>query len=56
MARIADFLILGEGVWWHKDGEIMVFHDSNKQPSFRKEGPLLAGVHAIISAIRNKKD
>jgi len=40
MARIAEYLHLGEGLWWHHDGEDIIFHDSNTDLEFQPEGPL----------------
>lgn len=43
LERIADYLIVGEGVWWHKDLEnnSIVFHDCDSEPDWRAEGPAL---------------
>ncbi|CAC5400785.1 unnamed protein product [Mytilus coruscus] len=41
-ARIADFIIPGDQIWWHYDGENVVFHDSIDEPNFRLEGPPLS--------------
>ncbi|CAC5411120.1 unnamed protein product [Mytilus coruscus] len=42
LARIADFIIPGDQIWWHYDGENVVFHDSIDEPNFRLEGPPLS--------------
>ncbi|CAG2197165.1 unnamed protein product [Mytilus edulis] len=42
LARIADFIIPGDRIWWHYDGENVVFHDSIDEPNFRLEGPPLS--------------
>ena len=44
LERIADYLICGEGVWWHKDDNScsVVFHDSEDEPNWRREGPGLS--------------
>ncbi|CAC5392253.1 unnamed protein product [Mytilus coruscus] len=41
LARIADFILPGDQIWWHYDGE-NVFHDSIDEPNFRLEGPPLS--------------
>ncbi|CAG2217352.1 unnamed protein product [Mytilus edulis] len=42
LARIADFIIPGDRIWWHYDGENVVFHDSIDEPNFRLERPPLS--------------
>ena len=38
--RIADFLVCGEGVWFHVDGaNNVVFHDGDDEPNRHEEGP-----------------
>ena len=43
LERIADYLVLGEGVWWHVDKETncIEFHDSCNEPEYRDAGPPL---------------
>ena len=41
MARIADFLECGIGVWWHDEGDSLIFHDGYQQPNSRVEGPTI---------------
>ena len=43
LERIADFLMPGEGVWWHfdKDMRCIIFHDGAGQQSSRLQGPPL---------------
>ena len=43
LERISDFLLPGEGIWWHYDDEIMsiVFHDGKDEPNDRIQGPKL---------------
>ena len=43
LERIADFLLRGEGVWWHfdKDMRCIIFHDGADQQSSRLQGPPL---------------
>ena len=43
LERIADFLMPGEGVWWHfdKDMRCIIFHDGADQQSSRLQGPPL---------------
>ena len=43
LERISDYLVVGEGVWWHRDldtGDI-IFHDGDDEPECRPEGPAL---------------
>ena len=42
LARIADFVLPGRNIWWHFDGENVVFHDSVQEPNCRPEGPILS--------------
>ena len=44
LERIADFMVVGEGIWWHKDmeSEAIVFHDSERELAWRPEGPHLS--------------
>ncbi|CAC5411691.1 unnamed protein product [Mytilus coruscus] len=37
LSRIAAFLLPGENVWWHFDGEDVVFHDSVQDEAYRPE-------------------
>ncbi|VDH93455.1 Hypothetical predicted protein [Mytilus galloprovincialis] len=46
LARIADFIIPGDRIWWHYDGENVVFHDSIDGPNFRLE-PTVKSVETI---------
>ena len=39
--RIADFIKCGYGVWFHKEGDDIVFHDGDSSPCFREEGPVM---------------
>ena len=43
LERIADFLLPGEGVWWHldQDSKSVVFHDAEGEPDYHPEGPSL---------------
>lgn len=43
MARIADFLLPGENIWWHRDEDgDTVFYDSCTDPLSHPEGPSLS--------------
>ena len=39
LERIADFLLLGEGVWWSQEEEGICFNDGPQKPSKHIEGP-----------------
>ena len=39
--RIADYFLPGEGIWWHKNNDYIIFHDGDHEPNFRAEGPEL---------------
>ena len=39
--RIGDYLLCGEGVWWHFEENDIIFHDSEDDPDIRVEGPEL---------------
>ena len=41
LERVSDYLVVGEGVWWHRDvdSHAIVFHDSDNEPDWREEGP-----------------
>ncbi|XP_057308110.1 uncharacterized protein LOC130645997 [Hydractinia symbiolongicarpus] len=41
LERIADFLLYGNGVWWHRENDIIIFHDGKEDDDFRVEGPLM---------------
>ena len=43
LERISDYLLPGEGVWWHRDEEScsIVFHDSVDEDDWRDEGPAM---------------
>ena len=46
MKTIAPFLHCGEGVWWHNEGNILFFHDGDREPCFRSEGPRLRHIRS----------
>ena len=39
LERIVDFLIPGEGVWWHWEENNLIFHDGPNEPAIHIEGP-----------------
>ena len=41
LERISDFLLRGEGVWWHFDdvSKCIIFHDGAEEPKSRPQGP-----------------
>ena len=43
LERISDYLLPGEGVWWHEDDDTgdIIFHDGDGEPETRSEGPQL---------------
>lgn len=43
LERIADYLVPGEGVWWHYNSQInnVIFHDSSSSKEVYNEGPEL---------------
>lgn len=41
MERIADFLVMGEGIWWKFDGDGVIFADGPDDPTHHLEGPSL---------------
>ena len=41
LERISDFLYCGQGVWWHREEENIIFHDGDDDPNFRIEGPTM---------------
>ena len=43
LERLSDYLLTGEGVWWHRDSDTgdFVFHDGESEPEYREEGPPL---------------
>ncbi|CAC5399844.1 unnamed protein product [Mytilus coruscus] len=52
LSRIAAFLLPGENVWWHFDGEDVVFHDSVQDEAYRPEGPNLS--HIRSTSLKNE--
>ena len=54
--RIADHLELGEGVWWKREVDTLVFFDGDREPATRPEGPplmsfethMLGDVHQML--------
>ena len=49
LSRIADFLLPGEGIWWHID---VIFHDSQADPLTHLEGPILS--HFRSSSVKEE--
>ena len=41
MERISDYLLCGEGVWWHRESDVIVFYDGDESPKFNGKGPSL---------------
>ncbi|XP_076075770.1 uncharacterized protein LOC143046498 [Mytilus galloprovincialis] len=39
LERISDYILPGEGVWWHMEDGNMIFHDGPDDEPFRNEGP-----------------
>ena len=33
------YILLGENVWWKRDGDWIEFFDGDDEPDFRPEGP-----------------
>lgn len=54
LSRIAEFVKPGENIWWHFNGDSVVFHDSQQEPSFRDDGPLL--LHFRSSSLKQKHE
>ena len=46
LKTIAPFLRYGEGIWWHKERDVVFFHDGNSKPSFHKQGPRLRHIRS----------
>ena len=44
LERISDFLLVGEGRWWHREGNFVVFHDGENDPDSLDDG-LADGLH-----------
>ena len=40
LKRLADYVELGENVWWIRDGDWLEFYDGDDQPNTREEGPI----------------
>ena len=55
LERISDFLLPGEGIWWHYDEDIrsVIFHDGHLEPKEKVEGPLLN--HFRSSIIKSER-
>ena len=43
LERIADFLLPGEGIWWYKEGNKIIFKDGDGEKNERNEGPTIIG-------------
>ena len=41
LERIADFLLVGEDRWWHREGDTIIFHDGEEDQESLEEGPTL---------------
>ena len=41
LQRIADFLACGEGVWWEKEKNAIIFKDGDDEDDERDKGPSL---------------
>ena len=39
--RLSPYAKCGVGVWWHTEGDTVVWHDSDSHPSYHPEGPPL---------------
>ncbi|VDI29311.1 Hypothetical predicted protein [Mytilus galloprovincialis] len=39
LERISDYILPGEGVWWHMEDGNMIFHDGPDDEPFHNEGP-----------------
>ncbi len=42
LERISHYLILGPHIWWRKDRDGYLFHDSDNDPNFHDPGPKLS--------------
>ena len=50
LKKISTYLQYGEGVWWKKETNVFLFHDADKDPDTRPEGPKL--LHFCSSSMK----
>lgn len=54
LEHISDFLLPGEGVWWHRHGDYIEFHDVSGSPSSNESGPELH--HFRSSSLKDEEE
>ena len=40
LIRLADYIELGPGIWWKRDGDYIEFFDGDDELDMREEGPI----------------
>ena len=39
LERISDYIACGAGIWWHREGDFIVFHDGDEAEDSKLVGP-----------------